>query len=85
MIYTCNRTEVIVNAIVKSSLELDPADYLYCNDEEELVSNIEQDLIDYTCYGDVDVYDCGDSELRIPEEFIEEWTKLKEENGTNKE
>lgn len=85
MTYECSRTEEIVNAISYAKLILDPSDYLYCDNVEELISDVEEDLIYSVDYGDVSVGDTVNVSLQIPQEFIEEWIKLKKEYEANEE
>lgn len=78
MTYICSKKEYIKNATVEVELELSPSDYLVCDDEDELREFIWEDLQESVDYGDVNVEDSEDYYLHIPEEFINEWKKLKE-------
>lgn len=75
-IYTCKLHKNFVEAYADSELELNPENYLYCDDEDELRDAVEEDLYDVMNTGDVD-YDYSESEMNIPDEFIIEWKKLK--------
>lgn len=75
-IYTCKLHKNFVEAYADSELELNPENYLYCDDEDELRDAVEEDLYDVMNTGDVD-YDYSESEIDIPDEFIAEWKKLK--------
>lgn len=77
-IYTCKLHKNFVEAYADSELELNPENYLYCDDEDELKDAIEDDLYDVMLTGDVE-YDYSESEIDIPDEFIEEWKRLKNE------
>lgn len=85
MIYKCSKREDICDARVYVSLELDPSNYLFCEDEDDLRNTIMEDLEEAVDYGDIIVYDRSDQELIIPQKFIEEWLKLKEEYEANEE
>lgn len=58
-------------------MTLDPKEFLDCSDEEELNAAIRETMYDY---GPIDTayLECYDSDLTIPNEFIEEWKQLKE-------
>lgn len=84
MIYKCSKREDICDARVYVSLELDPSNYLFCENEDDLEESVMEDLEEALDYGDIIVYDRSDQELIIPQKFIEEWLKLKE-NEANKE
>lgn len=75
-IYTCKLHKDFVDAYADSELELNPENYLYCDDEDELRDAIEEDLYDVMITGDVE-YDYSESKMDIPDEFIIEWKKLK--------
>ena len=75
-VYTCKLRKNFVEAYADSELELNPENYLYCDDEYELRDAIEDDLYDAMNTGDVE-YDYSESEMDIPDEFIAEWKKLK--------
>ncbi len=85
MTYECSRIEEIVEAKSYAKLVLDPSDYLYCDDVNELANDVEEDLIYSVNYGDVDVENTANILLNIPQEFIEEWKKLKKEYEANEE
>lgn len=84
MVYKCSKREDICDARVYVSLELDPSNYLFCENEDDLEESVMEDLEEALDYGDIIVYDKSDQELIIPQKFIEEWLKLKE-NEANKE
>lgn len=63
-----------------TTLDLEPGDYLYCDTVEELQRDIEDDIAESE---DIDI-DMGametsetESILKIPNEFIKEWNRLK--------
>lgn len=85
MIYKCSKREDICDARAYVSLELNPADYLFCENEDDLMNTVEEDLQEAVSYGDIIVYDRCEMELIIPKGFIDEWLKLKKEHETNKE
>lgn len=87
MTYECSKREDICDARAYVSLELNPADYLFCKNEDDLMDTIDEDLQEAVSYGDIIVYDRCDMELIIPKGFIEEWSylKLKEKYETDKE
>lgn len=87
MTYECSRVEEIVEAQSYAKLILDPSDYLYCDDVDELISDVEEDLICSVDYGDVGVAEVSEVSLHIPKEFVEEWKylKLKEKYETCEE
>lgn len=78
MTYICSIKEYIKNVTAEIELELSPSDYLVCDDEDELREFIYEDLSEAIDYGDVNVSDFEDHIINIPEEFINEWRKLKE-------
>lgn len=70
--------------IVKTwdELELDPIDYLKCENEEQVMDWIVEETSPSICIesGEIDI-DTFNSDILIPEEFWEEWRKLKNENS----
>lgn len=81
-IYTCKLHKEFICAYIDTSLELSPSDYLYCDNEDELLDAVSDDLHDVMYVGDVDWVDsCSD--LDIPNEFIEEWKYLKENEASS--
>jgi len=60
-------------------LDLKPKDYLYCDTEEELKRNVENDLRSSKdfAYLDTDEIEELDYALDIPDKFIKEWNILK--------
>lgn len=63
-----------------TEMELDPKDFLYCVDLEELKDEVMQTLLEGTQWGSceeiLDVYE-DKSTIVIPDEFIEKWKNLK--------
>lgn len=80
-IYTCKLHKNFIDAYVDSELELNPENYLYCDDEDELFDAISDDLHDIMFVGDVDWVD-SDTDVYIPDEFITEWKRLKDETSS---
>ena len=72
--YICNFTTNILYGWASIECELDPKKYLYCEDEDEMIDCVTEDLAESIDYGDINV---KDSDSDIPEEFIKEWKKLK--------
>lgn len=72
--YECHLTKRLIDSYVESELILDPEDYLYCETEDELRLMVELDLNDAMNTGNV----YWENSIRIPDEFIEEWKHLKE-------
>lgn len=60
------------------SMNLNPADYIQCNSEEEVFRLIDSEdtVIDYDDCSEVEVVKC---DLQIPKEFWEEWRSLKQQ------
>ena len=81
-IYTCKLHKEFICAYMDTSLELSPSDYLYCETEDELLLAVEEDLHDAMNTGDV-YWDDSESSVRIPDEFIEEWKRLKENEASS--
>lgn len=72
--------ETINVGFVNSSLDLDPSDFLDCETLDDLYYYVKDYYYsnpqnEYSL-GDVSVED-SDIEYKIPDEFIEEWKKLK--------
>lgn len=72
MTYECSKREDICDARAYVSLELNPADYLFCENEDDLRDTVEEDLQEAVSYGDIVVYDRCEMELIIPKGFIDE-------------
>ena len=68
-----------IRVYLNSTLELKPKDYLYCDTEEELKRNVENDLRSSKdfAYLDTDEIKELDHALDIPDKFIKEWNILK--------
>lgn len=81
-IYTCKLHKDFIEAFADSELELSPADYLYCDSEDELRDTIGDDLFEYMNIGDID-YDYSEENVCIPDEFIKEWKSLKENEASS--
>lgn len=75
-LYTCKIEKLLFSAWADSELELSPQDYLFCEDESDLIETVKDDLICSLNIGDVKYKDC-DIMFEIPREFIDEWKKLK--------
>ena len=56
--------------------ELQPSDYLYCEDEDELFDEVNDTLRKHIKFSRV--YIC-ESDWRYPKGFLEEWRRLKNE------
>ena len=74
--HTCKVEKDLYVAWVESELELSPQDYLFCEDESDLIETIKEDLRCSLNIGNVRYKDC-DFTFEIPQEFIDEWKKLK--------
>ena len=74
--YTCKIEKLLFSAWADSELELSPQDYLFCEDESDLVNTVKDDLICSLNIGDVK-YNDYDIMFEIPREFIDEWKQLK--------
>lgn len=66
------------DVIISNKATLDPADYVDCDSLRDL----KDALIDELCYNvdigsNVDIQDSYDIRVDIPDEFIQEWRKLK--------
>lgn len=72
-----NETSTVSTEI---SVNINPTDYLWCDTKEEVFDNIIADIQDELDYGDFMCDDCLDNSVSIPDEFWEEWEKLKQEN-----
>ena len=60
--------------------EFEPSKYLYCDDVWELRSELENDMSKVEInIGDLDVEEGDGFDVQIPDEFLEEWKKLKTE------
>ncbi len=81
-IYVCALQKTFVGAYADSELELSPSDYLYCDSEAELKEAVEDDLNEAMIIGYID-YDYSESEVNIPDEFIEEWKRLKKNEASS--
>lgn len=59
--------------------ELDPADFLYCADEQTLLDEVYDKLLEMAELKIPDTMDCECDEFHtnLPPEFIEEWKRLK--------
>lgn len=75
-IYTCIVEKDLYRAWVKSVLELSPQDYLFCEDESDLIETVKEDLRCSLNTGDVEYKDY-DYTFEIPKEFVNEWKNLK--------
>lgn len=72
--------ETINVGVVNASLDLDPDDFLDCNTLDDLYYEVKEHYYtnpqnEYNL-GDVLIED-SDIEYKIPDEFIEEWKKLR--------
>lgn len=74
--YICSFTNNILYGWALIECELDPKKYLYCEDEDEMIDCVTEDLAESIDYGDINVKN-SDSDCDIPKGFIEEWKKLK--------
>lgn len=77
-IFSCKIAKKL-NVILGTELILSPNDYLWCNDESELLAAIQEDLCEAIDYGDIFTITSGaGNEYRIPKEFIDIWKLLKQ-------
>lgn len=60
------------------SEEVDPADYLECEDEDLLRDYVWDDISTAAREGGYANLDCEESEFKLPDEFISVWRHLKE-------
>ena len=74
--YRCTIDRQLWSAWVESALHLDPADYLECEDVDELRDMVRDELYDSCDTGDVQWKD-GDTDIEISSDFITEWKSLK--------
>lgn len=81
-LYGCTLFKKLFGAYVTSDLIISPEKYLDCETEEELRDCIESDLHDALYLGDIE-WDTSETEITIPNEFIVNWKKLKE-NGASR-
>lgn len=56
-------------------IDLDPKDFIYCDDEDDLWENVKE-MVETSEPVRERIYDY-DSEFQLPEEFINEWRELK--------
>lgn len=70
----------IYNAYTDEERELFPSDYLDCDTERELRDAIHEDLCDSSDLGAV-ILNEAELEFELPDEFIVEWKKLKQDNN----
>lgn len=75
--YTCKLEKLLFSACANIELELSPQDYLFCEDESDLIYTVEDDLRYALNTGDVQYNDC-ELTFEIPQDFIDEWKKLKQ-------
>lgn len=80
--YECSLIKRLIDSYVESELILDPEDYLYCEEEDELLLAVEMDLHDAMNTGDVQ-WDDSENNIKIPDEFIEEWKQLKKNEASS--
>lgn len=78
MFVTYNQTATVD---VELSLDLNPEDYLDFDSEEEVASEIYDIVSEDIDYGDCDLSRIDDDTLEIPEEFWEEWRRLKNDKN----
>lgn len=81
-LYTCKLEKLLFSAWVNTELELSSQDYLFCEDESDLRYTVEEDLRYALNMGDVQYKDC-DLTFEIPQDFINEWNKLKQKELCN--
>ena len=74
--YKCSLTEYIIRAWADTELDLDPKDYLYCENFEDLKDSVREDLADSLDWDNMYIKET-DSDYSIPDEFYKEWKKLK--------
>lgn len=61
---------------INESIELNPRDYLDCNDECDLNDSVYDDIWDSFSVGDLEI-DQAEMDFSLPKEFIDEWRRLK--------
>lgn len=74
--YKCKIEKDLYSAWVESELELSPQDYLFCEDEDDLINSVEDDLRYSINIGNVQYKD-WDFIFDIPQSFKDEWKQLK--------
>lgn len=57
-------------------IELNPSDYLDCNDECDLNDSVYDEIRDSFSVGDLEI-DQAEMDFSLPKEFVDEWKKLK--------
>lgn len=61
---------------IDNQIELNPEDYLDYDDEYELNGAVYDTIWDSFSVGDLDI-DQAEMDFRLPQEFIDEWKRLK--------
>ena len=69
-----------ISACVTGTMEAFPENYIHCKNEEELRETLNRQFQRKLTYEDFTIFDSEYPYVRIPDGFIEEWLKLKE-NG----
>ena len=64
---------ITIKSDIDGILELDPSEYLDCEDEIDIRDKIWDKIWDCNISGDIEDY-----YYKIPDSFLEEWYKLKE-------
>lgn len=61
---------------IHDNIELNPSDYLDCNDECDLNDSVYDEIGDSFSVGDLEI---GQAEMdfSLPKEFVDEWKRLK--------
>lgn len=70
------RYDVHWGYINDDDIELNPSDYLDCNDECDLNDSVYDKIRDSFSVGDLEI-DQAEMDFSLPKEFVDEWKKLK--------
>lgn len=79
-LYECSLFKRLYGAYVTSDISISPEDYIDCETEEELRDCIESDLYNELYLGDIE-WDTSETDITIPDEFINKWKLLKQNAG----
>lgn len=70
-----------ISVTKEQAISLDPRNYLYCEDEDELYDMICLDISDKIEFPDLDNIKDSDLIWNYPEGFLEEWRGLKKKEN----
>lgn len=79
-LYECSLFKRLYGAYATSDISVSPEDYIDCETEEELRDCIESDLYNALYLGDIE-WDTSETNITIPDEFINKWKSLKQNVG----